>query len=85
MSQTTHYTDYDVMKEKPNWDPHTQSIVEARLLREAEHRYVTQEEAELLRSICTRVALRQQPVLIDTDTEQRAGTMLPDDLVERRQ
>lgn len=52
MSQTTHYTDYDVMKEKPNWDPHTQTIVESRLTGSTDYKYLTLEEAELLRSIC---------------------------------
>ncbi|WP_409343923.1 gluconate 2-dehydrogenase subunit 3 family protein [Paenibacillus sp. MBLB4367] len=53
MAQSTHYMDYDVMKEKPNWDSHTQTIVSSRLLRESEHPFLTLEEAELLRSICT--------------------------------
>lgn len=44
-----HYPDYDVMREQEHWDPHTQSIVVARLQAEYGFRFLTVVEAEQLR------------------------------------
>ncbi|HZG77560.1 MAG TPA: gluconate 2-dehydrogenase subunit 3 family protein [Paenibacillus sp.] len=44
----SHYPDYDVMKEQEHWDPHTQSIVAARLHSEYGFRFLTLVEAEQL-------------------------------------
>jgi len=45
----SHYPDYDVMREKAHWDPHTQSIVVARLHPQYGFRFLTVVEAEQLR------------------------------------
>jgi hypothetical protein len=48
----TRYPSYDVMDQKQEWDDHTQSIVTSRLIREHEYRFLTNEEAEILRAAC---------------------------------
>lgn len=51
----TYYPNYDVMNEQDAWDDHTQAIVGARLVREHDYRFLTLTEAELLRTICSRL------------------------------
>ncbi|UJF33085.1 gluconate 2-dehydrogenase subunit 3 family protein [Paenibacillus hexagrammi] len=52
MKVNTHYPSYNVMNEIEHWDPHTQSIVQSRLIREHEYRFLTLTEAEILRAWC---------------------------------
>jgi hypothetical protein len=49
----THYPTYDVMDQKEHWDEHTRSIVNSRLVREHDYRFLTAVEAEILRSWCS--------------------------------
>ncbi|HJV46140.1 MAG TPA: gluconate 2-dehydrogenase subunit 3 family protein [Bacillota bacterium] len=62
MNRQTHYPSYDVMNEKDEWDDHTQSIVTSRLIRKSDYQFLTLEETELLKRICSR--------LMDDDREE---------------
>ena len=53
MKDHNHYSAYDVMKESKEWDAHTRSIVNARLVREHAYGYLTSVEAETLRAWCS--------------------------------
>ncbi|MDD9270865.1 gluconate 2-dehydrogenase subunit 3 family protein [Paenibacillus sp. GCM10023248] len=53
MTNQSHYPSYNVMDEQNEWDAHTRSIVNARLLRENHYRYITPLEAETLRAWCS--------------------------------
>ncbi|OCT15771.1 hypothetical protein A8709_09055 [Paenibacillus pectinilyticus] len=53
MTDHKHYPTYDVMKESTEWDAHTRSIVNARLVREYSYNFLTTVEAETLRSWCS--------------------------------
>lgn len=55
MSIKSLYPGYNVMNEKEEWDPHTRSIVTARLVREREYSFLTNEEAETLRFLSIRL------------------------------
>ncbi|MCS1352158.1 gluconate 2-dehydrogenase subunit 3 family protein [Mechercharimyces sp. CAU 1602] len=48
-SPSSNYPTYDVMKEKENWDKHTQQIVNRRLSATTNYHYLTQHEANLIR------------------------------------
>lgn len=56
MSRKTHYPTYDVMNGKEHWDPHTRQIVMNRLIREHGYGFLTMEEAEVLRPVCSLLA-----------------------------
>ncbi|WP_068777220.1 gluconate 2-dehydrogenase subunit 3 family protein [Paenibacillus sp. FJAT-26967] len=55
MRKMTKYPSFDVMAEREHWDLHTQSIVSDRLVRQSQHQVLSLEEAELLRSWCSRL------------------------------
>ncbi|GFZ94363.1 hypothetical protein GCM10008018_45870 [Paenibacillus marchantiophytorum] len=52
MIKNTYYPTYNVMDEQKEWDPHTRSIVAARLIREQSYGFLTNVEAETLRTWC---------------------------------
>lgn len=54
-SSQTHYPSFDVMQQENHWDEHTRAIVVARLIREEDYRFLTDVEAEILRSYCARL------------------------------
>jgi hypothetical protein len=51
----SHYQEFDVLREKEHWDPHTREIVTKRLTTESFHsyRYMTQQEGDTLLRLCT--------------------------------
>lgn len=53
MKKKTYYPSYNVMTQQDHWDDHTQTIVEKRLQRESDYRYVSLVEAEFLRAWCS--------------------------------
>lgn len=53
MSRRSHYPLYNVMKERNEWDDHTQSIVESRINVISNLKFLTPEEADRLKSICS--------------------------------
>lgn len=53
MTTHSHYPTYNVMDEQNEWDIHTRSVVNARLLRETRYRYLTSNEVETLRAWCS--------------------------------
>ncbi|GIP34290.1 gluconate 2-dehydrogenase subunit 3 family protein [Paenibacillus sp. J2TS4] len=53
MTQQSHYPTYDVMQEKEHWDDHTRSIVEERLKPNLEYSYLSLQDAETLRAVCS--------------------------------
>lgn len=53
MSRKTHYPSFNVMDEKEAWDDHTQQIVTSRINVAANYQFLTEQEAEMLRSIAS--------------------------------
>lgn len=53
MSFKGHYPGYNVMNEQQEWDSHTQHIVQERLVRQHSYRFLTPNEAEILRAWCS--------------------------------
>jgi hypothetical protein len=49
----TRYPSYNIMDEQEAWDRHTREIVRTRLIRQFNYRFLTLEEAEVLRSWCS--------------------------------
>jgi len=68
MTKTSHYPTYDVMEHEEAWDPHTQSIVKARLVQQGKYRFLDMKEVELLRAWCSR--------LMDDDRAEIIGFVL---------
>lgn len=52
MAKQTHYPSYDVMREKNEWDNHTQRIVSSRVVREDNYQFLSMVEAECIRKVC---------------------------------
>lgn len=48
MTKTTYYPSFDVMREKNEWDAHTQSVVTSRLDLSTKYSFLTPHEAQLL-------------------------------------
>ncbi|MVP01227.1 gluconate 2-dehydrogenase subunit 3 family protein [Paenibacillus lutrae] len=79
MRKMTKYPSFDVMAEQEHWDPHTQSIVNDRLVRQPKHQVLSLEEAELLRSWCSRLVDDDRAEMINyviehIDTTLSSGT-----------
>ncbi|NQX69608.1 gluconate 2-dehydrogenase subunit 3 family protein [Paenibacillus alba] len=53
MPKNSYYPTYDVMDDQKEWDPHTRSIVSARLVRNQSYGFVSPVEAETLRAWCS--------------------------------
>lgn len=51
----SHYPAYDVLRNKEEWDEHTQSIVLSRFVRTSELEFLTLQEMEILHGICSRL------------------------------
>ncbi|SHF28611.1 Gluconate 2-dehydrogenase subunit 3 [Seinonella peptonophila] len=64
MSKRSHYPTYDVMKEKDEWDNHTQQIVSNRLHPTTSYSFLTQEESTILQTICKQLTGDERESLI---------------------
>ncbi|WP_245815670.1 gluconate 2-dehydrogenase subunit 3 family protein [Seinonella peptonophila] len=64
LSKRSHYPTYDVMKEKDEWDNHTQQIVSNRLHPTTSYSFLTQEESTILQTICKQLTGDERESLI---------------------
>ncbi|WP_134699093.1 gluconate 2-dehydrogenase subunit 3 family protein [Ammoniphilus sp. YIM 78166] len=55
MANESHYPNYDVLRNKEEWDEHTRSIVLSRYNRTWEFQFLTLQEVEILHLICSRL------------------------------
>ncbi|WP_019120504.1 gluconate 2-dehydrogenase subunit 3 family protein [Brevibacillus massiliensis] len=53
MVRQSHYPSFDVLRETDAWDDHTQSIVTSRVRPKTNFQFLTKQETELLRAICS--------------------------------
>lgn len=53
MGESSHYPNYDVMKEQDAWDEHTRKIVSDRLFHAHDYVFLSDPEAEQLRAWCS--------------------------------